>query len=121
LRDKKQKKGNLPEQEQRELEIRKLTIELNFLNSLKRVMDTTDGQVVIRWLLKRTNVFAKAFDNSGNTAFMLGEQNVGRLIVKKLTESGCNLNLTDFIDELDINKISNIHNQINQLEEEKKK
>jgi hypothetical protein len=116
LRNKdKQKNTNVTTEEERAFNVRVLTEEVELLESLKRLMDTKDGQVVIKWILRETNPFVDPFTNSGETAYALGGQSVGRRVVGKLNDAGCDLSLTDFISNIHTDKINNIRAEINKL------
>lgn len=85
------------------------------LAALKRVMLTEDGERIIKWLLKITKVLSNPFDNSGRTAFALGEQNIGRQLLFMLIDTGLPISITDLVDETNNDRLDNIYKKIGLL------
>jgi hypothetical protein len=129
VRDKDKNKGRpvpLPNHDaldkaKRLLDRKTLQAELVLLGKMRRLFATDDGRDVLLHIVRKTQPIADTFDNSGKTAYMLGEQGVGKMIMGLITSSGHTISMTDVSNSIDINRIDNINNEINRLLQEDKK
>jgi hypothetical protein len=119
LRDR-QQKGKQTDEQIKEASKAEALAEINFLESLKRVFATKDGEMVIKKLLRYTAPLSSPVDNSGKIGFKLGKQDVGKFLIVKLINAGCNLKITDFINSIDNDKLTQLYGELNKLNEEDK-
>lgn len=113
-----QQDAELKKKAQRELDKRNLQYELEILKDIKKVIATDEGLRVVKWILWRTQIFDDAFTGNSQTYYNLGIQHIGKKIICKLIDAGCDIKLTDLAPTLDDNKINSIHMQLNKLDTE---
>ena len=69
--------------------------ELEQLRTFKRLFDSDDGKLFIQFVLNESKIKEEphsASKNSGEVAYLLGKQCVGRAVVDKLIQAGVNIN-----------------------------
>jgi hypothetical protein len=118
----KQRKGNLSDEERNERDLIKELSEHNILKSMKNIMATKDGQVVINWILKVSKLFDKpdvTFTNSGKTGFNLGERNMGKKVFDKVIESGSSIDIIKIADDINYNRLNEIEHKLVLLKQKK--
>jgi hypothetical protein len=115
--EERQKRASLTDAEKTEREILNNLDDKRLLKAVKAVMSTENGELFVKWILHQTKLFGDTFTNSGMTAFNLGKQGIGKMIVKKLIESGCELRITDLTNDIDSNKLSDIEHKLSLLKQ----
>lgn len=68
--------------------------ELEYLNSLEKVLASDDGKRVLKNILGFCQPLENPFDNSGHTAFNLGKQDVAKYIISSCLKAGADLKFT---------------------------
>lgn len=105
--------------------IKKLTDlgrEEEILRAFKEVYETNAGRFVIEYMLWITSPLGNPHDkNTSNMSFMLGEQNIGRKLVRKLIEAGCDVNVAKLSNNVISDKLGHIAQEIKKLNSEGKK
>lgn len=114
-----QQTGELTSLERIERDESAILKEINSNNDIKKVMSTREGRALVIWLLKRTKILADPFTNSGMTAYNLGQQNIGKVLLKRVTEAGCKIEVSELSDQLNIDHLDQLHEEYNKLQEEK--
>jgi hypothetical protein len=95
--------------------------ELNLLKSIKAVADTKPGMDFIKWIMSLSKPLNDVFTNSNVTTYALGQQNIGKQIMFKLAEAGCELKIADLFPTTGVHdsRMDKINAELNKLQEKK--
>jgi hypothetical protein len=97
-------------------EQKKVLDKINQLNAFKKAAATNEGQTLIRFIFKQSELNTDphgSSKNSGQTSYTLGKQSVGRALLKKLIQSDVQID-GDIFTTGKPGEIERLENKLNQ-------
>lgn len=102
--------------ESNEKEIKKLVSKLNLISDFNRVFSTEEGQRVLKWLLNLGSPMNDVFTGNSETYYSLGQQKVIRQIIQMSIKAECELNISDYEQNIDKDTLTSINSKIDILQ-----